>query len=85
MYKSLFAIIVAAGCAAVLVGLVPPPAPAEAKPSPAARGADIRLASCTQAWPYYEQSCLRGNGRADGDAGAVRVIAASKPASERIR
>jgi len=85
MYKSLLAVIVAAGCAAVLVGLVPPPTPAEAKATPAARDADIHMAGCTQAWPYYEQSCLRDNRRPDGSAGAVRVIAAGKPASERIR
>jgi len=98
MYKALLAVIVAAGCAAMLVGLVPPPSPATAavqsaergvsdavKPVPAARSVDMRNSGCAQAWPYYEQSCLRDSRRLDGSAGAVRVIATGKPASERVR
>jgi len=97
MYKALLAVIVAAGCAAMLVGLVPPPSPATAavqsaergvsdavKPVPA-RSVDMRNSGCAQAWPYYEQSCLRDSRRLDGSAGAVRVIATGKPASERVR
>jgi hypothetical protein len=72
MIKSLVSIVIAAACAAVFVGFVPPPAPAVAaaqspqqpvtsavKPVAAAGPvADIHNAGCVQAWPYYEQSCL---------------------------
>lgn len=90
MDKYLVAVIIAAGCAAILVGLVPPAVPAaaappsaergvtEAKPALAARGVDIGSAGCVQAWPYYEQSCLHDGRRQDGSAGAVRVIAAGQ-------
>lgn len=88
MDKYLVAVIIAAGCAAILVGLVPPAVPAAAAPPSAergvagaalaARGVDIGSAGCVQAWPYYEQSCLHDGRRQDGSAGAVRVIAAGQ-------
>jgi len=96
MFKSLFAIIAAATCAAVLVGFVPPPVPAVAAAQSTARGVsdvstpaaralatDVRNAGCAQAWPYYEPSCLRDNRWQNGRAPIVRVIAIGKPAADR--
>ncbi len=44
----------------------------------AARLPDIRGAVCTQAWPYYEPTCLRDGRRTDGKMRVVRVIAADR-------
>lgn len=102
MLRTLLAVAIAAICALVIVGSVPPPAPAVAAAQPAAptaaaanqpavateRIADIdtgnlRNAGCTQAWPYYEQSCLRDARRQNGSARAVRVVA-GKPVAGRL-
>lgn len=76
----------AAVCAGVIVGLVPPPAPAAAavygQSAPArqwgvAAGnprAAIRQLDCRQAWPYYEQSCLHDARQPNGRARMVRLI-----------
>ena len=98
MFRSVLAITVAAACAAVFVGFVPQPAPAVAAvetPEPGAPGTakhetgvadiDVRAAACGQAWPYYEPSCLRDARRPGSSVGVVRVIAAGKPAADRIR
>lgn len=98
MYKGLLAVIVAAGCAAVFVGFVPPPVPALAAvqtpqgdvtvaviPETLTRGIDARGAACAQPWPYYEPSCLRDSRRQDGRAPIVRIIAVGKPAADRLR
>jgi len=98
MFKSVLAITVAAACAAVFVGFVPPPAPAVAAvqtPEPGAPGTakhetgvsgiNIRGSACVQAWPYYESSCLRDARTPGSSVRVVRVIAAGKPAADRIR
>jgi negative regulator of sigma E activity len=38
---------------------------------------------CTQAWPYYEQSCLRSGRRAGGNTRVVRIIANDKSVADR--
>jgi hypothetical protein len=38
---------------------------------------------CTQAWPYYEQSCLYGSRRPNGNSRVVRVIASDKSVADR--
>jgi hypothetical protein len=99
MIKSLVSIVIAAACAAVFVGFVPPPAPAVAaaqspqqpvtsavKPVAAAGPvADIHNAGCVQAWPYYEQSCLHDRRGQNGSSPThvVRVIAVSERAAIR--
>lgn len=98
MYKALLAVMVAAGCAAVFVGFMPPAAPAlaavhaaqrdvahTAMPQSLARGVEVGRAACAQAWPYYETSCLRDSRRQDGRAVVVRVVAAGKPTADRIQ
>ena len=98
MYKALLAIIVAAACAAVFVGFIPPPAPAfaaiqteqrnvvrTATSETSPRSLDSASAACAQAWPYYEASCLRDSRRQNGKAAVVRVVAAGKPATTRIQ
>ncbi len=97
MIRGFFAIIIAAVGAAVLVGFVPPPAPAVAAVQSAARDvtsliepaaapvSNVRSATCTQAWPYYEASCLRDSRSQNGGARIVRVIAAGGPMVDRTR
>jgi hypothetical protein len=94
MKKSLMAIVFAAGCAAVFVGILPPPAPAAAAiqnskhdviaagktETPAPRAAEYRT-GCAEAWPYYEASCLRDARAHEG----VRVVSVDKPANVRIQ
>ena len=97
MIKKILAIVAAAACGAVIVGFIPPPAPAVAagtsqavpphatsisdSSSPAIGAAvripEIRKSVCTQAWPYYEPSCLH-DGRSDGKARVVRVVTADR-------
>jgi hypothetical protein len=33
---------------------------------------------CTQAWPYYETSCIRDRTRPDGQARVVRIISTDR-------
>ena len=93
MVKSIIAVGAAAVVAAMFVGFIPPPEPATAAgdadvpslaiatvgaaPIPAA-SAEIE-ANCTQAWPYYEQSCLHNNAKTR----VVRVIADDKSVANR--
>jgi hypothetical protein len=93
MVKSIIAVGAAAVIAAMLVGFVPPPEPASAAgdtdvpslaiatvgaaPIPAA-SAQIDT-NCTQAWPYYEQSCLHNNAKTR----VVRVISEDKSVANR--
>ena len=92
MVKSIIAVSAAAVVAAIFIGLVPPPQPAiaaneadipslaiatvGAAPIPAA-GAQVDN-SCTNAWPYYEQSCLQ-----NAKTRVVRVIANDKSVADR--
>ena len=98
MFEKILAIVAAAACAAVIVGFIPPPAPAVAagtsqavpphatsisdSSSPAIGAAvripEIRKSVCTQAWPYYEPSCLHDGRRSDGKARVVRVVTADR-------
>jgi|ERR1700683_1832660 hypothetical protein len=98
MKKSLMAIVFAAGCAAVFVGILPPPAPAAAAiqnskhdviaagktETPAARAAEHRT-GCAEAWPYYEASCLRNARVHEGVSTTVRVVSVDTPAKVRIQ
>jgi hypothetical protein len=93
MVKSIIVVSAAAVIAAMFVGLVPPPeraaaaseidipslaiAAVGAAPIPAA-SAQIDTSSCTQAWPYYEQSCLQ-----NAKARVVRVIAEDRSVANR--
>jgi hypothetical protein len=92
MLKGLSAILVAAVCAGVVVGFVPPPEPAAAAATPRANprieqnAAAINTApvvaaasACTQTWPYYEQSCLRDSRQLGRGAPTARVIPSSYP------
>jgi hypothetical protein len=85
MHK-IIAIVAAAACAAVIVGLIPEPEPAAAAITNAAANdgdtADAK-ASCFQNWPYYERSCLHDGRQEDGNARAVRVIAINQHAAHR--
>ena len=72
MLKTVLAIVGAAFGAAAIVGLVAPPAPADAASAGAGGTGD---AACGQHWPYYEPACLRDNRKRSGNAHAVRVIA----------
>jgi hypothetical protein len=91
--KSIIAVGAALGIAALFIGFVPPPPPAVAAseadipslaiatvgaaPIPAAiTEAD---SNCTQAWPYYEQSCLSHNAKTR----VVRVITDDKSVANR--
>jgi len=98
MHKNLIAIIFAAGCAAVFVGIVPPPAPAVAaiqssrhnaivsvKSDITTPRADLRRTDCVQPWPYYEASCLRDSRRVESRSATVRMIALDKPAARHIQ
>ena len=98
MNKSLVAVIFAAGCAAVSVGIVPAPTPAAAaiqtgrrdiitsmKSDTVTPRTEVRSAGCVQPWPFYEASCLRDSRRHEGSSGAVRVIALDKPAGHVIK
>ncbi len=98
MNKSLIAVVFAAGCAAVFVGIVPPPTPAAAaiqtgrrdivtsmKSDTVTPRTEVRSAGCVQPWPFYEASCLRDSRRHEGSSGAVRVIALDKPAGHVIK
>jgi hypothetical protein len=92
MVKSIIAVSAAAVIAAIFVGLIPPPEPAAAAsetdfPSLAVAtvaAAPIPAASvavdsnCTNAWPYYEQSCLQ-----HAKTRVVRVIADDKSVANR--
>jgi hypothetical protein len=91
MYKNFIAIIFAAGCAAVFVGILPPPAPAAAavqtgghdivvsvKSDIMTPRADPRRAGCVQPWPYYEASCLHDSRRGETSIAAVRMISLDK-------
>jgi hypothetical protein len=98
MKKSLMAVILAAGCAAVFVGILPPPAPAAAAiqngkhhiiaagktETQAPRAAEHRT-GCAEAWPYYEASCLRDAHVHEGVSTSVRVVSADKAAKIRIQ
>jgi hypothetical protein len=93
MKKSLMAVVFAAACAAVSVGIIPPPVPAAAavqnskhdlpatgkSEMPAPRAAEHRT-GCVEAWPYYEASCLRDMRVHNGVSTAVRVVTADKQA-----
>lgn len=98
MKKSLMAVIFAAGCAAVSVGIIPPPAPAAAavqnskhdllaagkSETPAPRAAE-HTTGCVEAWPYYEASCLRDARVHKSVSTTVRVVTVDKPAKGRIQ
>jgi hypothetical protein len=95
MYKSLAAVVFAAGCAAVFVGAVPPPTPATAATQTgkheliaATKSETLTLDAsigCQHAWPYYEASCLRDSRRQNGGGAVVRVIALDKFVTDRIQ
>lgn len=98
MKKSLMAVILAAGCAAVFVGILPPPVPAAAAiqnskhdvivggktDKPATRAAEHRT-GCAEAWPYYEVSCLRDARMHEGVSTTVRVVSVDKPSKVHIQ
>jgi hypothetical protein len=92
MLKGLSAILLAGVSAGFIAGFVSEPERATAavtsaaKPRDAQAGAVINkavlvttTATCTQTWPYYEQSCLHDTRRTAG-APAARVISLSHPA-----
>jgi hypothetical protein len=98
MFERILSVVAAAACAAVIVGFIPPPAPAVAadtlqavpshptsisdSSSPAigaeVRVPEIRKTGCTQAWPYYEPSCLHDSQQSDSKARVVRVVTADR-------
>jgi hypothetical protein len=89
MLKTMAAVIVAAVCAGMIVGLIPPPGAALAAITPQAsvdgnraitaeaRLADIRRPACRLHWPYYERVCLSDIRQPNGKARAVRLITAA--------
>ena len=79
------ALAVAAGTARA----VPPLATSISDSSSTAIGAAVRSPEtcqsiCTQAWPYYEQSCLHDGRQPDGKASAVRVVVLKRSVSARL-
>jgi hypothetical protein len=99
MVKSTLAIVGAAAVVAAIVALIPPPQSAVASTEidiPSLAVATVAAAplpvadaqadkSCTRAWPYYEQSCLRNSGRTNGKTRLVRVIADNGSVADRAR
>jgi hypothetical protein len=75
MLKTMIAIAAAAACAGVLTGFAPATLPADAA---AVRATGSGDASCSQPWPYYERSCMRGSQKSNRNARLVRVIAVDK-------
>jgi len=91
MLNKLLAVMAAAGCAAIVVGLIPESPPAKAAGTPPSMqapatgnvydrtaglsGGDIHNAACAQAWPYYERSCLHDGRQPNGIAREARVVA----------
>jgi len=83
-------ILAAAVCAGMIVGLIPPSAPAAAAVpvqsaqarAPSLAAVEIAAPSiaalpqrdCVRAWPYYERSCLRDGRQPNGQARVVRLI-----------
>jgi hypothetical protein len=97
MLKGLSAIVLAGVSAGFIVGFVSEPERAVAAATPGAKlsnaqsnGATAKAlliaatATCTQTWPYYEQSCLRDN-RRSGEAPAARVISLNDPAKSAVK
>jgi hypothetical protein len=59
-------------------------AAAHAAVTPSAAAVETEKGGCTQAWPYYEQSCLHSNSRQrNGNARVVRVIANDRSVADR--
>ena len=98
MLKGLSAILLAGVSAGFIVGFVSEPERAAAAASPAAKLTNAQnnaainkalliaaAATCTQTWPYYEQSCLRDNRWTGGGASTARVISLSYPASTPVK
>ena len=93
MVKSIIAVAASAAVITIaIVAVIPPPSSAVASaavdlPRPAvatvaaatipAPRAATDESSCTEAWPYYEQSCLRTAGK----SGVVRIIADDRSAA----
>jgi hypothetical protein len=76
MIKQMAAITVAAGCAALIVSVVPEVAVGSSQSTGApvaGDGGTQHKITCTQGWPYYEKACLHGR-RSDGKAQVVRMI-----------
>lgn len=97
MLKGLSAILLAGVSAGFIVGFVTEPERAAAAATPAAKLSNAQnnvainnallvaaTATCTQTWPYYEQSCLRDN-RRNGGAPTARVISLSDPAQAPVK
>jgi len=97
MLKGLSAILIAGVSAGFLVGFVAEPERAVAAATPAAKLSNAQnnaaindalvvaaTATCTQTWPYYEQSCLRDN-RRTGGAPTARVISLNEPAKAPVK
>lgn len=98
MLKGLSAILLAGVCAGFIVGFVSEPERAAAAATPAAKSRNEQnnavingallvaaTASCTQTWPYYEQSCLRDGRRTVGGAPTARVIPLSHPDKAAVK
>jgi hypothetical protein len=96
MLKGLSAILLAGVSAGFIVGFVSEPERAAAAVTPAAKPRSEQsnpvvsravlvaaTATCTQTWPYYEQSCLREN-RRTGGAPTARVIPLNQPAKAPV-
>ncbi len=97
MLKGLSAILIAGVSAGFIVGFVSEPERAAAAATPVAKLSNTQnnaainaallvaaTATCTQTWPYYEQSCLRDNRRTGGTPTA-RVISLSYPAKAPVK
>ena len=98
MLKGLSAILLAGVSAGFIVGFVTEPERAAAAATPTAKLSNAQnnaainnallvaaTATCTQTWPYYEQSCLRDNRRTVGGAPTARVISLSYPAEAPVK
>ena len=92
MLKGLSAILIAGVSAGFLVGFITDPERAAAAATPAKLSNtqnnvainNAVTATCTQTWPYYEQSCLRDN-RRTGGAPTARVISLNEPAKAPVK
>jgi hypothetical protein len=91
MLKKLLAVIAAAACAAVIVGFIPTPTPADAAKAPQAIAVDVDQpavlpagsSSCAQGWPNYDQTCLRDARRPNGKARVARVVVIDRSVADR--
>jgi hypothetical protein len=90
MLRKLVAVVAAAACAAVIVGFIPRPTPADAAKAPQSTPVNADQpevlsgsSTCAQSWPNYDQACLRDARRPNGRARVARVVAIDRSVADR--